>query len=113
MNVITFDLKPIAKERPRLPKNGGPSFTPQRTKRFQADVGAVWVSSGGLLTPGDVEVGIHLRRNDFDVTVSSISNLTHSSLRGDIDNYAKAILDGLNGIAFEDDKLVRRLTVTK
>ena len=36
-----------------------------------------------------------------------------SPLLGDIDNYAKSILDGLNGVAFDDDKQVRYLKVVK
>ena len=32
---------------------------------------------------------------------------------GDADNYAKAICDSLNGIAWEDDRQVRRLVVEK
>jgi crossover junction endodeoxyribonuclease RusA len=36
-----------------------------------------------------------------------------SSLRGDIDNYVKSILDALNGVAWEDDKQIIELTVKK
>jgi Holliday junction resolvase RusA-like endonuclease len=34
-------------------------------------------------------------------------------LRGDTDNYAKSTLDGLNGIAFRDDKQVVELVARK
>lgn len=37
----------------------------------------------------------------------------HGGREGDVDNYAKALLDGLNGIAWHDDIQVRRLTVEK
>ena len=30
---------------------------------------------------------------------------------GDVDNYTKSILDGLNGIAYQDDKQVHHLEV--
>ena len=36
-----------------------------------------------------------------------------SKLRGDIDNYAKAVLDALNKIAYKDDKQVVSLYVEK
>ena len=40
---------------------------------------------------------------------------SHMSLRdgriGDVDNYAKSILDGLNGVAWEDDRQVVELHI--
>ena len=38
------------------------------------------------------------------VTIKEIK--AESSLRGDLDNYIKSIMDGLNGAAYEDDKCV-------
>ena len=37
----------------------------------------------------------------------------HGNKSGDIDNYVKAIADGLNGIAYEDDKQVTELHAFK
>ena len=34
-------------------------------------------------------------------------------LRGDIDNYAKSVLDALNGVAYKDDKQIVRLDLEK
>jgi cyclopropane fatty-acyl-phospholipid synthase-like methyltransferase len=36
-----------------------------------------------------------------------------SKLRGDIDNYAKSVLDGLNGVAYTDDKQIVSLELRK
>jgi Holliday junction resolvase RusA-like endonuclease len=36
-----------------------------------------------------------------------------SKLRGDLDNYVKSLLDGLNGVAYEDDKQVVNLKAFK
>jgi Holliday junction resolvase RusA-like endonuclease len=47
-----------------------------------------------------------------DVEVIGIAYI-HGNKSGDIDNLAKAWLDGLNGIAFIDDGQVKRLTVEK
>jgi Holliday junction resolvase RusA-like endonuclease len=41
------------------------------------------------------------------------SKFTKSELRGDIDNYAKSVLDALNGVAFKDDKQVIILELEK
>lgn len=56
---------------------------------------------------------ISLHRDKFTVTITEDPSLKPAFLRGDIDNYAKAILDGLNKVAYEDDKLVYKLVVTK
>jgi crossover junction endodeoxyribonuclease RusA len=36
-----------------------------------------------------------------------------SKLRGDVDNYLKTVMDGLNGVAWEDDKQVHAVVAEK
>jgi len=55
---------------------------------------------------------IILENNNVTITVSD-TPAKPTALRGDIDNYVKSIMDGLNGIAYVDDKQVRRLKVVK
>lgn len=61
---------------------------------------------------GPVSLEILLEKDNITITVSSY-DAAPSPLRGDIDNYAKSIMDGLNGAAYTDDRLVRRLVVIK
>lgn len=46
----------------------------------------------------------------FEVTLTVVR--THWDSGGDADNYAKAIKDAMNGVAYPDDRYVRSLTVT-
>jgi Holliday junction resolvase RusA-like endonuclease len=45
--------------------------------------------------------------------VSLPKKRTHPVTRPDADNYLKGILDGLNGIAWEDDAQIVSISVTK
>ncbi len=51
-------------------------------------------------------VSITLSGGLFHVAVEPSTRERSPGLRGDIDNYEKAVLDGLNGVAFVDDSQV-------
>jgi Holliday junction resolvase RusA-like endonuclease len=42
-----------------------------------------------------------------------VSVKEESKLRGDVDNYVKSLLDGLNGVAYDDDKQIVNLKAFK
>lgn len=99
---ITIPVDPVPKERPRI-SAWGPSYTPARTKAYQRAVAlhakAELGSFGQLWSlEGWYKVEVVFRRE-------------HA--RGDIDNVAKSILDGLNGIMWADDARVVELHVVR
>lgn len=104
----TLYIKPKVKQRPRLGRRGR-VFTPTQTLEFEQGIKARW---RGPCADGPVNLAIGLYKNKIVITMTD-SDVETTGLRGDIDNYAKAILDGLNGVGYTDDKLVRRLLVTK
>jgi crossover junction endodeoxyribonuclease RusA len=53
-----------------------------------------------------------VKRFDGPVEVEAIAYL-HGGREPDVDNLAKSYLDSLNGIAWDDDRQVRKLTVMK
>lgn len=107
-NIIRFtiDGPPRVKERPRYAK--GRMYTPQRTADYEKKVGeAAWLAAqqAGIGTiDKPVHVSIILKRDRADVTIRLLEDELASSMRGDIDNYGKAILDGM-----QRDKLGRTL----
>lgn len=105
----TFRLKPKVKQRPRLGRRGR-VFTPEQTLEFERAVASAY---DGPMAEHPVDLTINLYKDRFKVTITEHEDYPPSKLRGDIDNYAKAILDGLNGVAYTDDKLVKRLLITK
>lgn len=104
-----YTFPPQVKQRPRMTRRGR-VFTPAKTLAFEASVRENWEHD---ITEGDVAVAIILRKESFDVEIETYDDDEPSKLRGDIDNYVKSILDGLNGTAFTDDKFIRQLVVIK
>ncbi len=96
---ITVPGRPVPKGRPRLGFRGRKAFvyTPQATRDYEQLVG--WTAKAAGCRPVDGPVAVVL-----DVFVQR---------RMDVDNVAKSILDGLIGIAYEDDNQVIELLVKK
>lgn len=88
--------QPIPKARPRV--INGYAHTPIRTARWEDTIG--WSARAAGVEPlaGDVSVMVAFRRK--------------GKQRADVDNLLKSVLDGLNGIAFADDKQVVELHAT-
>lgn len=95
--VVTFtvDGDPVPKGRPRHALNGH-TYTPPRTVEYEERIGFAWIGEGPKPPPfiGPVSVTIIVRER------------VHPA---DLDNYAKVVLDGLNGLAWADDKQVESL----
>jgi crossover junction endodeoxyribonuclease RusA len=94
---FVVDGEPVPKKRARVGSRGG--RTPAATVAYERDIGWSYrtVAPGaGLFVP--VGVGIHVFEGE-----------RQEQRTGDLDNYAKTILDGLNGIAWRDDRQVARL----
>lgn len=96
MTTYTFEVagQPKPQARPRVTRNG--TYTPQASRDWKEAVGrAAWLAKVQSVD-GPVELHIVLG----------------GALRGDVDNYAKGIMDALNGIAYKDDRQVKSLSVT-
>lgn len=100
-HTCTIPHKPIAKGRPRLGRRGR-VFTPQRTLDAEAAIAAAW---DGPKFEGPLKLEVTFGYDHMVVTVEKYPDAT-SRLRGDVDNYLKTVMDGLNGVAWEDDKQV-------
>lgn len=89
--------RPVPKQRPRPGPRG--FFIPAATMEYQHLVGIVTRNKmrQGPILEGDVElrISLYFKRS--------------GRATGDIDNYAKSILDGLNQVAYLDDSQVIRL----
>lgn len=117
-----FDLwvpgRPIPKGRPRLGRRGR-VFTPQTTIDYEAKI--AMATKGLEQLDGPVEVYLEFSPDGLLIHAWEIDIPAVSKLRGDIDNYIKSALDGLQKNHFlqdgmgviPQDKLVHRVTATK
>ena len=113
---FTVEGVPIAKGRPRVCRYG--TFTPQRTKDYESLVEWSWNTKYGNLKPSDKPIKAYIKF--FMPIPKSISKKKAVETVGkpnikrpDIDNLIKSILDGLNGLAFNDDNQVYAITAER
>lgn len=114
---VTFTIpgKPFAKQRPRATRQGR-VYTPKETVSFENTVGQLACQHFPEPLDGPVSVFIWAT---FQPPKSWSRKKTGEHIgrphtqRPDLDNCAKAILDGLNRIAWADDGQVSELHVRK
>lgn len=119
MEYITeIEMEPVAKARPRYNKNGI-AYTDKKTKEAEKYIAYSYINQNGkTLLDGPIEVEV----NCFYKVPKSYSKKDkekakegrlYKVTRPDVDNLAKTVLDALNEVAYEDDRLITGLKVTK
>ena len=115
-----INTKPLPKGRPRVTRSGV-AFTPKRTRDYEA-----MIKTHCKQAMHDQE----FKKTDKPVKVicefffglpkmskakqaEALSGMAFRPKAPDIDNLIKAVLDGINGVAFEDDRQVVELACTK
>ena len=104
---------PRAKGRPRttFAQGGYRTYTPRETVAAEQALRQQWVG-----TPMEGLIGVDLVISDTEVRVwiaPEPEPRSRKVRRGDIDNYAKLIMDALNGHAWVDDRQIVRLQITE
>lgn len=103
--------RPRSKGRPRFVKKTGHTYTPKETLVYEKEL--AWLYNGPKFD-GPLHVVLTFDETKIIVKIKEMNpETTSSKLRGDIDNYAKSVLDALNGVAFTDDKQIMRLELRK
>jgi Holliday junction resolvase RusA-like endonuclease len=122
--MVTFMVEgtPIPKGRPRFARRGKfvSTYSPKTTVDYESKVSDSAKLAMGASEPLETPVGAYIYIT-LPVPASYSKKRTQACLSGeerptkksDIDNYCKAIFDGMNGIVFVDDSLVVSLHATK
>ncbi len=95
---ILVDKNPLPKGRPRF--SGKHAYTPKKTADYETYVAQCANNAirGNMLETELIAISLKFYRK--------------GQVKADIDNLTKACLDALNGIAWKDDKQVRRLSAS-
>lgn len=118
---LQIPIKAVSKERPRFHPQFKYAYTPKKTKDFEnliASYCAVYMRRNGLSVSEsyiDVDLVIYNKVPSAwskKKTKEALDGLIRPT-KGDLDNQLKAILDGLNGVAYVDDKQVVQFRATK
>ena len=100
----TFEIEPVAKGRPRF--GSGFTFTPIKTRKFEADIRRLSRFKAPLSGPISLRVIFSLKKPKTSKNAFPI-------VRPDVDNLVKAVSDSLNGLWWNDDAQIIQLYVSK
>lgn len=102
---ITAEIKPVPLARPRVNTTNRGRYLPKSSRQFKTDLSLIARAAmgGKELYAGAIKVQIDLWKNVKPT----------SKNYGDADNHAKAILDALNKIVWNDDEQIVSLIVHK
>lgn len=118
---ITLEIeeKAIPKGRPRFVRRGNfvQTYTPKKTHDYEKMIAKIYKEKVGKKYTEPIKILISVeikpaKSLSKKKTQELILKQWHEQ-KPDVDNLAKAILDALNGIAYDDDSQIQNLTVSK
>lgn len=101
--------RPMPKVRPRFDSRTKNAYMPREYKEWKADV---HLQAKLLKMPefeGPVALSVALHGDSTLLQVSSLESTRPKHVTGDVDNYAGAYMDALQGIAYKNDSQVHDL----
>ena len=116
------DGTPVPKGRPRFARRGKfvSTYSPKTTVDYETKVSEAAKAAMGASEPLETPVTAYIyitlpvpASYSKKRTAACLSGQERPTKKSDIDNYCKAVFDGMNGIVFLDDSLVVSLHATK
>ena len=108
--------KPVPKGRPRFSRKTGRTYTPNDTSKYEKLVRECY-GDNYFFDTEYIKITVIAK---FEIPQSYSKKKKQEALAGkifptkcDLDNIVKSITDGLNGIAFKDDRYIIRLEAEK
>ena len=122
--MVTFMVEgtPVPKGRPRFARRGKfvSTYSPKTTVDYETKVSEAAKIAMGVSEPLETPVAAYIyitlpipASYSKKRTQACLSSQERPTKKSDIDNYCKAVFDGMNGIVFADDSQVVSLHATK
>lgn len=108
---LTIPGRPRPKGRPRLGR-GGRVFTPKQTLEAEQAIRDEYVRQNAPFYDQPLQIDIVYSTVETEITLTPLGDHT-TKLTADVDNLIKTTLDGLQGAAFENDRIVMVVTAVK
>lgn len=94
----------------------GRAFTPKETVEYERSIANAYV--GPMFADGLISMKLRFTKEGTELFMEQVeldpeAPKVKGRLTGDIDNYAKSVLDALNGVAYTDDKQIVCLYLEK
>ena len=117
---ITIPITPVPKARPRFTRYGH-TYTPKKTADYEKAIAEYWrQATNGFMYDKEQALivnlvfGLPIPKSTSKSKTELMANGTIRPLKKpDVDNLAKAVMDGLNGVAWVDDSQVVRVSIYK
>ena len=103
---VTIPMKAIGKGRPRMTKTGN-VYTPKETRDAEDKIRYLVAKENPemLLGPVFVDVRVEILKGKTD--------RVYPTIKPDLDNVTKLVLDSMNGLAYKDDAQICSITCEK
>lgn len=116
--IITIPGKPRGKGRPRFSRATGRTYTDDATAVYENLVKTIWMTVVGKRLDGELAVSIEANyaiptSKPKKIQAAMRDGSVRPTTKPDIDNVIKAVLDGLNGVAYADDAQVVEISASK
>ena len=117
---ITIPITPVPKARPRFTR-AGHAYTPKKTADYEKAIAAVWRQATKNFKYDreqplyiNLAFGLPIAKSTPKGKAEQMAQgIIRHTKKPDADNLAKAVLDALNGVAWEDDSQVVRVGIFK
>ena len=108
--IFKIEGQPQGKGRPKFTRDGH-CFTPKATREYENLIAEEYKAAKGETLDGYIRVNIKayykIPKSTTKINRGKIeAGIIKPAVKPDIDNVVKAILDGLNGVAYHDDSQV-------
>ena len=118
---LTMTIEPLPKERPRATVVGGHAriYTPKTTASYEKKIRDAWVKANGDKPQegplvARIHFGLPVPRSETKARKRlMLTRQAFPTKKPDLDNLCKAVMDGLNGVAYKDDNQIVTLLTRK